>query len=173
MPTSSNVHSEVFRPLPLWSTVATGAVKSSTPIATMIFVGNAQCMQIWRISLCTSLQKNIVNKIFSNRSSFYLLPCASGHTCMHVYQQTHIASERRIGWSSKLLEIFEVVVLSWVYKQVGMKYSRGGGTKFWFHAGWQVEVKPSSNGCGDSICPLLLWPSSSLNRVLPHSVPSP
>jgi hypothetical protein len=34
-----------------------------------------------------------------------------------------------IGWSSKLLEIFESVVLPWVYKVGDKKYSRQGGTK--------------------------------------------
>jgi hypothetical protein len=37
-------------------------------------------------------------------------------------------SERRTEWSSKLLEIFEANVLSWVYRLVDMKYSRRGGT---------------------------------------------
>jgi hypothetical protein len=38
-------------------------------------------------------------------------------------------SERRTGWSSKLLDIFKRVILLWVYKVVDMKYSRQGGTK--------------------------------------------
>jgi hypothetical protein len=45
-----------------------------------------------------------------------------------VYQRTCIASERRTGWSSKLLDTFNQVILLWVYKVVNMKYSRGGGT---------------------------------------------
>jgi hypothetical protein len=82
----------------------------------------------------TSLQKNIINKIFCTRSSFHPQPRASGHMCVHVYQRTRVASERRTGWSNKLLEIFKTVVLSWVYKLIDMKYSRWGGTKVWFHA---------------------------------------
>jgi hypothetical protein len=40
-----------------------------------------------------------------------------------VYQQTCVVSERRTGWSTKLLDIFKQVILLWVYKVVNMKYS--------------------------------------------------
>jgi hypothetical protein len=61
-------------------------------------------------------------------------------------------SERRTGWSSKLLDIFNQVILLWVYKVVNMKYTRQGGTKVLC----VVEVILSSNGCADGISPLLL-----------------
>jgi hypothetical protein len=35
-------------------------------------------------------------------------------------------SERRTGWSRKLLDIFDRVILLWIYKMVDMKYSRRG-----------------------------------------------
>jgi hypothetical protein len=57
----------------------------------------------------------------------------------------------------KLLEIFESVVLSWVYKMLDMKHSRRGGT----------EVILSSNGCGEDNRPLPLC-----NSVAPGSVKS-
>jgi hypothetical protein len=56
----------------------------------------------------TSLhKKKIVNVIFSTGSSFRPQPHASGHKCMHVDQRTHIVSERRTEWSSKLVDIFK------------------------------------------------------------------
>jgi hypothetical protein len=61
-------------------------------------------------------------------------------------------SERRIGWSSKLLDIFKQVILLWVYKVVGMKYSRRGGTKVLS----VIDVILSSNMSIPSVRPLLL-----------------
>jgi hypothetical protein len=66
-------------------------------------------------------------KILSTESSPLDPPsarCASGHMCAHVYQRTHVVSERSIGLSSKLLDIFKQVKLLWVYMVVDMKYSR-------------------------------------------------
>jgi hypothetical protein len=40
---------------------------------------------------------------------------------VHVYQRTYVESERRTGWSNKLLDIFKLVILLWVYKVVNMK----------------------------------------------------
>jgi hypothetical protein len=56
-------------------------------------------------------QKEIINQIFSTGFSFHPQLGASGHTCAHVYQQTCIASERRTRWSSKLLDIFDLIIL--------------------------------------------------------------
>jgi hypothetical protein len=84
---------------------------------------------IWRVSLSLPFIKKIVNRIFFTGSSFHPQPHASGHTCAHVDQQTHVVSERRTGWSSKLLDIFKQVILLWVSKVVDMKYNRRGGTK--------------------------------------------
>jgi hypothetical protein len=81
-------------------------------------------------------QKEIVNRIFPTESSFYQQPHASGHTCAHVYQRTRIVSERRTGWISKLLDIFDRVILLWVYKMVDVKYSRQGRTKVWVRLKW-------------------------------------
>jgi hypothetical protein len=100
----------------------------------------------------TSLQKMIVNRIFSTISSFRPQPCASGHTCAHMYQRTRVVSKRRTGWSSKLLDILKQVILLWVYKVVDMKYSRWGGTKVLS----AIEVLLSSNGRTDSIGSFLL-----------------
>jgi hypothetical protein len=105
-------------------------------------------------------QKRIVNRIVSTGSSFRPQPCASGHTCAHVYQQTRVVSERRTGWSSKLLDIIKQVILLWVYKVVDMKYSRRGGTKVLS----VVEVILSSNGHADGIGSLLLWHSLAMGR---------
>jgi hypothetical protein len=44
-------------------------------------------------------------------------------------QRTRIASERRTGWSRKLFDIFDRVILLWVYKMVDVNYSRRDGTK--------------------------------------------
>jgi hypothetical protein len=52
----------------------------------------------------------------------------------------------------KLLDIFDKVILLWVYKVVDMKYSRRGGTKVLS----AIEVILSSNGRADDIVPLLL-----------------
>jgi hypothetical protein len=57
----------------------------------------------------------------------------------------------------KLLDIFDKVILLWVYKVVDykvvdMKYSRRGGTKVLS----AIEVILSSNGRADGIVPLLL-----------------
>jgi hypothetical protein len=102
-------------------------------------------------------QKEIVNIIFSTGSSFCPQPRVSGNTCTHMFQQTCVASERRTEWSSKMLDIFNQVILMWVYIVVDMKYSRRGGTKVLS----AVEVTLSSNGHVDCIGPLLLWPSST------------
>jgi hypothetical protein len=99
------------------------------------------------------LLKKIVNRIFSTGSSFYPQLCVSGHMCAHVYQQTHVVSERRTGWSSKLLDIFKQVILPWVYKVVDMRYSRWAGTKVLS----VVEAILSSNGHNDGNDLLLLW----------------
>jgi hypothetical protein len=98
-------------------------------------------------------QKNIVNIIFSTRSSFRPQQCVSGHTCTHVYQWTRVVSERRTRWSSKLLDIFKQVIPLWVYKVVDMKYCRQGGTKVLS----VVDVVLSSNRLMPSVRPLLLW----------------
>jgi hypothetical protein len=81
-------------------------------------------------------QKEIVNKIFSTRSSLHPQSRASGHTSAHVCQRTCIVSERRTGWSRKLLDIYDRVILLWVYKMVDVKYSRRGGTKVWARLKW-------------------------------------
>jgi hypothetical protein len=52
----------------------------------------------------------------------------------------------------KLLDIFDKVILLWVYKVVDMKYSRRGETKVLS----AVEVILSSNMRADGINPLLL-----------------
>jgi hypothetical protein len=96
-----------------------------------------------------------------------------------MYQRTRVVSERRIRWSSKLLDIFEQVILLWVYKVVDMKYNRRGGTKVLSlvdvilssngpmpsatrcYCDWaRLAVTECSNRHGDRIGPLLLWPSS-------------
>jgi hypothetical protein len=61
-------------------------------------------------------------------------------------------SERRTGWSSKLLDIIKQVILLWVYKVVDMKYSRRGGTKVLS----VVDVVLSSNSLMPLASPLLL-----------------
>jgi hypothetical protein len=61
-------------------------------------------------------------------------------------------SERRTGWSSKLLDIIKHVILLWVYKMVNMKYSMRGGTKVLS----VVEVILSSNEHAHGISSLLL-----------------
>jgi hypothetical protein len=60
-------------------------------------------------------------------------------------------SERRTGWSSKLLDIFNQVILLWVYEVVDMNYIRRGESKVLS----VVEVNLSSNGRTDSIGSLL------------------
>jgi hypothetical protein len=80
-----------------------------------------------------------------------------------VYQRTRIASKGRTGWSSMLLDIFDRVILLWVYKMVDVKYSRWGGTKVWVQLKWSLvetgavsqppitTVTLSSNGLGKII----------------------
>jgi hypothetical protein len=108
-------------------------------------------------------QKVIVNRIFSTGSSFLSQLCDSWHTCANVYQRTRMVSERTTGSSSKLLDIFEQVILLWVYNIVEMKYSRRTGTKIWVRLNWSsvetdtVSQLPiatmtlSSNGLGEVI----------------------
>jgi hypothetical protein len=119
-----------------------GLVKSSTPIA--IAIGPAWqrlnvaasvvtasthcycdiCVKIWRILLPfikRDCQQNLLHQIFP--------PSAIACQWTHMCQRTCIASERRTGWSRKLLDIFDRAILMWLYKMVDMKYSRWGGTK--------------------------------------------
>jgi hypothetical protein len=108
-------------------------------------------------------QKEIVNKIFSTGSSLRPQLHASGQTCVHMCQRTRIASERRTGWRRKLLDIFDWVILLWVYKMVDVKYSRWCGTKVWVWLKWcsvamgtvnqppVATVTLSSNGLGEVI----------------------
>jgi hypothetical protein len=131
------------------SNVATIRMTTSTLVATVVFVWKL----IWRLSLSLPFTKKCCQQIFSTGSSFHSQPCASGQTCTHVYQRTRVVSERRIRWSSKLLDIFEQVILLWVYKVVDMKYNRRGGTKVLS----LVDVILSSNGPMPSASPLLLW----------------
>jgi hypothetical protein len=84
-------------------------------------------------------QNEIVNIIFFIGFSFRPQQRASGHAYVHT--QTcplthHVVSKRRTGWSSKLLDIFDQVILLWVYKVVDMKYNRRGGTKVWVRLRW-------------------------------------
>jgi hypothetical protein len=72
----------------------------------------------------TSLHK----KRLSTESSSLDPPSAHSHVPVSTRARMCAKGERRTGWSSKLLEIFEAVVLSWVYKLIDMKYSRQGGT---------------------------------------------
>jgi hypothetical protein len=80
-------------------------------------------------------------------------------------QWTHVVSERRIGWRSKGLDIFNQVILLWVYKVVDMKYGRWAGTEV-FSA---VEVVLSSNGHVDAISLLLLWHLVATSRCHQHA----
>jgi hypothetical protein len=80
-----------------------------------------------------------------------------------VCQWTHIASERRTRWSRKLLDIFDQVILLWIYKMVDVKYSRRGGTNVWVRFKWSsvatgavsqppiATVTLSSNGLSEVI----------------------
>jgi hypothetical protein len=74
-------------------------------------------------------------------------------------------SERRTGWSSKLLDIFKQVILQWVYEVVDMNYRRRGGTKVLS----AVEVILSSNGRANGIGPLQLWHSVATGRCCQHA----
>jgi hypothetical protein len=190
-------------------TVATGSVKSFAPIATLtrpawqrlnIATGAVMtstrcygdiCVKIWCLLLAFTkrdCQQNLLHQI--------LLP----HTI--VCQQECIVSERWIGWSRKLLDIFDQVIRLWVYKMVDGKYSWWGGTKVWVRLNWssvatgtvsqlpiatechtsnelgevisarcycdwaRLAVSERSNGHGDAIGPLLLWPSSTSHRKI-------
>jgi hypothetical protein len=121
---------------------------------------------VWKYGASTFYfpsQKETVNIIFSTESSFCPQPHASGHTCTHVYERTRVARERRTGWSSKLLDIFNQVILLCVYNMVDMKYSRWRGTKVWVQLKWSLvatgmvsqpliaTVTLSSNGLGEVI----------------------
>jgi hypothetical protein len=141
-------------------------------------------------------------KILSTESSPPDPPSTCNRVPVGVCQQTHIASERRIEWSKKILDIFDWVILLWVYKMADMKYSRRGGTKVWLWLKWSsvatVTMSQSpiatvtlssnglgevistrcyydqaclitterSNGHGDDISSLLLWPSSTSHRKI-------
>jgi hypothetical protein len=72
-------------------------------------------------------QQNLLHQILPSAA----IMCQWAHmpTCTHVCQRICIANERRTGWSRKLLDIFDRVILLWVYKMVDVKYSRRGGTK--------------------------------------------
>jgi hypothetical protein len=91
---------------------------------------------------------------------------ASGHTCTHMCKRRRNASERRTGWSRKLLDIFDRVILLWVYKMVDVKYSRWGGTKVWVWLKWSSAAIERSNGYCDDIGPLVLWLSSISHRKI-------
>jgi hypothetical protein len=85
--------------------------------------------------------------------------CKWGHMC----QRTCTASEKMTGWSRKLLDIFNRVILLWVYKMVDVKNSRRGETKVWVRLKLSsvtmgmVSQRPvatvtlSSNGLGEVI----------------------
>jgi hypothetical protein len=121
-----------------WAHVATSSVKSSAPIATLIgpawqrlnvdtgkVMGAARCYcdiceKIWHIPFTILHKKRL---IFSTGSSLRPQSHFNGHMCAHVCQRTLIVSKRRTGWSKKLLDIFNRVILLWVYKMIDMKYS--------------------------------------------------
>jgi hypothetical protein len=93
------------------------------------------CVKIWCVSLLLPLTKrdcqwNLLHRIF--------LPPATACQWAHMYQRTRVASKRRTGWSSKLLDIFDQVILLWDYKMVDMKYSRWVGTKDWVWLKWSA-----------------------------------
>jgi hypothetical protein len=183
---SRNGPSEFSLLLPLWHSVATFMMKSSAPIATVIgpawqwlnivmgvVTASARCyydicVKIWCVSLLLPLTKrdcqwNLLHRIF--------LPPATACQWAHMYQRTRVASKRRTGWSSKLLDIFDQVILLWDYKMVDMKYSRWVGTKDWVWLKWSAvatgvvselpvaTVTLCSNGLVPSARPLLLWSS--------------
>jgi hypothetical protein len=138
-----------------WLNVPMGIVMPSA-VATVIFV--------WKYgAFYFPSQKDIVNKIFSTGSSLHPQLRDSGHTCTHVCQWRRIASKRRTGWSKKLLDIFEWIILLRVYMIVDVKYSRRGGTKVWVWLKWSSVAtgtvsQPSvaivtlcSNGLGEVI----------------------
>jgi hypothetical protein len=68
-------------------------------------------------------------------------------TCTHRRVHTH-----HVTCTRRRVHIFDKVILLCVYKVVDMKYSRQGGTKVL----GVVEVILSSNGCANSVGPLLL-----------------
>jgi hypothetical protein len=160
-------------------TVATGLVKSSAPVATVIrstwqwldvatgaVMALARCycdicVEIWHLLIPFTkidCQYNIHHRILPPPA----LACQWAH-CVHMCKRTRNASERRTGWSKKLLDIFDRVILLWVYKMVDMKYSRWGETKVWVRLKWSLEAmgvvsQPpiatmiiSSNGLGEVI----------------------
>jgi hypothetical protein len=133
-------------------TVATGAVKSSTPVAIVIgptwqrlnvamgvltVSARCYCDICVKINMAhlpfTSLHKKILSTESSppDPPSTHSSVPGGPRMCMHrrAPRTRHATSERRTGWSRKLLNIFDQVILLWVYKVVGMKYSRRGGTK--------------------------------------------
>jgi hypothetical protein len=128
--------------------------------------------KIWRVSLLLPCTKKIDNWIFSNRSSFLSQLRSSGHTCVHVYQQTRAVNERT-RWSNNLLEIFDAFVLPLFYKLVGMKYSRRGGTKVWFRVGqrklrWSLvatSVVKSFTPIATMMRPACQWQNAATSTV--------
>jgi hypothetical protein len=83
-----------------------------------------------RVFLLVNCTKRIFNRIFSTGCSFRPRPRASGHMCAHMCQRPRITNGRRTMWSSKLLEIFKLLVcrrfkswLAWcIVYEVGLNF---------------------------------------------------